>query len=290
LNDGVVLAAGAVLWRRPADVVEIALVHRPKYDDWSLPKGKLLPGEHPVAAAVREVYEETGQRVALGRPLPTQRYIVDGRPKEVRYWAAEAGDDGGFVPSHEVDDLKWLPTLDACAQLTYPRDVDVVQAFAECAVSTWPVVLLRHTDAEERDIWAHPDNERPLTQVGLDQARRLPPLLAAYGVKRVVSSDARRCIDTVAPYCAQNGLPMQAQPLFSESGYEPAASAAAVRGLRAAAQPVVVCTHRPLLPELAAVLCEGSTVSPPGHELDPGAFWVLHLVGNVAGALEGHAP
>ncbi|SEO37168.1 NUDIX hydrolase [Actinacidiphila rubida] len=126
-----VRAAGTVLWRRaPAGGVEIALVHRPRYDDWSLPKGKLKRDEDFAAAAVRETEEETGMRCVLGASLPVSRYLVEGRPKEVRYWSAEAV-DGGFTPNDEVDRVVWLPPTTARHRLTHDRDRPVVDAFVE---------------------------------------------------------------------------------------------------------------------------------------------------------------
>ncbi|WP_399926768.1 NUDIX hydrolase [Streptomyces kanamyceticus] len=124
-----VLAAGCVLWRRsPADgTPEICLVHRPKYDDWSHPKGKLKPGEGLLAAALREVEEETGHRCVPGARLPTVRYLAHGRPKRVDYWAAEAT-TGHFTPHREVDRISWLSPAAARERLTRPRDRDLVDA------------------------------------------------------------------------------------------------------------------------------------------------------------------
>lgn len=126
--EGTVRAAGCVLWRRaPAGGLEICLVHRPKYDDWSHPKGKLKPGEDPLAAALREVQEETGHDCAPGARLPTVRYRANGRPKEVSYWAAEAT-AGEFTPNSEVDRVLWLPLTAARARLTQQRDRELVDA------------------------------------------------------------------------------------------------------------------------------------------------------------------
>ncbi|MFC7309381.1 NUDIX hydrolase [Streptomyces monticola] len=125
-----ILAAGCVLWRRsPVDEgLEICLVHRPKYDDWSHPKGKLKRNEDALAGALREVEEETGHTCAPGPRLPTVHYVVRGRPKQVRYWAAEC-DGGTFTPNSEVDRLLWLPPAAARNRLTQPRDKDLVDAF-----------------------------------------------------------------------------------------------------------------------------------------------------------------
>jgi 8-oxo-dGTP diphosphatase len=137
-----VLAAGCVLWRHTprgprgapgprgvqGDGLEIALVHRPRYDDWSHPKGKLKRGEDSLHCAVREVVEETGMGCTPGAELPTMRYVARGRPKEVRYWAAEAVPDEPFVPNREVDRLLWLPPAAARSRLTYDHDRTLVDA------------------------------------------------------------------------------------------------------------------------------------------------------------------
>ncbi|GAA2263487.1 NUDIX hydrolase [Streptomyces amakusaensis] len=129
-----VLAAGCVLWRHApgedGDGVEICLVHRPKYDDWSHPKGKLKSGESALAGAVREVLEETGAHCEPGPELPAVRYLVEGRPKEVRYWAAETT-GGAFAPNSEVDHVRWLSPAKARELLTQERDAELVTAFLD---------------------------------------------------------------------------------------------------------------------------------------------------------------
>ncbi|MEU4349433.1 NUDIX hydrolase [Streptomyces sp. NPDC023838] len=132
--DGPVLAAGCVLWRHSpwsGGGLEICLVHRPKYDDWSHPKGKLKQGEEPLAGALREVLEETGHACVPGSRLPSAYYIdVQGRPKHVDYWAAEAG-EGRFVPGDEVDRVLWLSPAAARHRLTEPRDRLLVDALLD---------------------------------------------------------------------------------------------------------------------------------------------------------------
>ncbi|MEV5434888.1 NUDIX hydrolase [Streptomyces sp. NPDC052682] len=133
-----VRAAGCVLWRRsPVDgALELCLVHRPKYDDWSWPKGKLKHDEEPLAGALREVAEETGCTAVPGPELPTLHYLADGRPKQVRYWAAEAT-GGTFLPTDEVDRICWLTPEAARPRLTRPGDRDLVDALLRVLHLTW---------------------------------------------------------------------------------------------------------------------------------------------------------
>ena len=143
-----IFAAGAVLWRpNPNDPtrVEVALVHRSRYDDWSFPKGKLDPGETAIVAAVREVEEETGFRAQLGRKLGKTTYPVTGhrKLKRVDYWAARAV-EGEFVPNHEVDELRWQDPDTAFDQLSYPMDRTVLRRFRSLPADTATVLIVRH--------------------------------------------------------------------------------------------------------------------------------------------------
>jgi 8-oxo-dGTP diphosphatase len=124
MNSEIEAAGGVVL----DEDGRVAVVHRPKYDDWTLPKGKLDAGETFEQAALREVWEETGLRCALVRELPSTEYSVRGRPKVVRYWLMNVESDPGFAPNDEVDELRWLPAADAAELLTYDRDDEVLEA------------------------------------------------------------------------------------------------------------------------------------------------------------------
>jgi 8-oxo-dGTP diphosphatase len=265
-----VRAAGVVLWRpsRGAtgkDAIEVGLVHRPKYGDWSLPKGKLDPGEHLLACAVREVVEETGHAVTLGRPLPTVRYPISGGTKEVHYWVARADDDAPpWLGTAEIDRVEFVGATRARSRLTHAHDAALVEQAAASLGSpplgTSPLVLLRHGKAVGRSGWRGPDPERPLEAKGTAQADRLAVLLGCFGVERVVSSDAVRCVDTVRPYATTRRVHVELEPRVSEEGFEAAEAGAAdvMKTLLADAAPTVVCSHRPVLPALVDAVAAGA--------------------------------
>ncbi len=185
-----VVAAGVVAFGPGRRVL---LVHRPAYDDWSFPKGKLDPGEHAAVAAVREVAEETGVHVRLGRPLGSQRYPVAGRGKTVHYWVGwPVGDHdvSGYLVNDEIDEVVWVATDEAGEWLTYERDRETLAEATRARKKTRALVTLRHGKARSRKSWSakRPDTERPLVSLGHHQAQRLVALLAAYDVTRLASS------------------------------------------------------------------------------------------------------
>jgi 8-oxo-dGTP pyrophosphatase MutT (NUDIX family)/phosphohistidine phosphatase SixA len=292
-------AAGAVLWRPAGRGTQVALIHRPKYDDWSLPKGKLDAGEHALQAAVREVAEETGMEVTLGLHFPPVRYLVDGQPKVVDYWAAQVAASAAFVPNHEVDRLDWVALSQADGRLSYDHDVALLAEFAAAPRPTVPVILVRHSSAGSKSDWHKDDLLRPLDGRGKQQARMLAVLLGSFGAGRVLSSPAERCLGTVRPYAESIGVPVESVP---ELGLLPAgprkkadreAAAAALEqaaaSVAAAAarqdRPVVICGHRENMPVLLAAVCGQLGAQPPdGPPLRKGGFWVLH---RAAGALAG---
>ena len=147
-SHDVIRAAGVVLTRGVGKDLEVAVIHRRRRRDWSLPKGKFEAGEHAIETAVRETVEETGFTPVLDVPLPTQHYRVDGAPKTVEYWRASVV-RGEFVENKEVDRLRWLRPKEAAAVMTYPRDGQLI-ALAARTPPTIPFVLLRHTSAEKR--------------------------------------------------------------------------------------------------------------------------------------------
>jgi 8-oxo-dGTP pyrophosphatase MutT (NUDIX family)/phosphohistidine phosphatase SixA len=278
-----VLAAGAVVFRPGKRVL---LVHRPRYDDWSFPKGKLDPGEHATAAAVREVEEETGLHVRLGPPLSGQRYpVVGGRMKSVSYWVGRAvgdGDVSGYLPNDEIDHVRWMAYDEALELLSYDRDRDVLREARKLRRKSRAVVVLRHGQARSRKAWRHDDRMRPLVQAGRDQAQRVVPVLAAYDVTRIVSSSSVRCVETVGPYADTTGWKLQLEDGLSEEDATATSVVRFVDELVTAEAGAVICTHRPVLPAVFDAL----GIADP--ELRPGEMLVAHLRQGTVLATERH--
>ena len=297
------LAAGAAIWRLPADPAgdaEVLLVHRPTYDDWSLPKGKSEPDEHILLTAVREVQEETCVRPVLGPRLPSVEYISWGRPKQVSYWSA-FGHGTQAAPGHEIDAVSWLPLGQAREQLADTHDDPVISAFRP--LETVPLILLRHASAGSKADWPGDDCSRPLDERGKADAQTLADLMACFApVARVISSPALRCADTVRPYAARFGGTVETAACLAPYGRSAAFSsrtdlADALRrllsGLVADRRPAVVCLHRENLPDVLAEVCSalGAPAAMPAHpSLPKGGFWVAHVAAAVLAGLERYEP
>lgn len=261
-----VRAAGALVWRVRGGRLQVLLVHRPSYDDWSWPKGKPDAGEPLVVAAVREVEEETGYKVVLGQPLMSVRYPINGggKMKESSYWSGRVEPRGPWsvargsvrrAPRTEVDQMKWMDATQALGRLTYSHDRDplmqLVDQWDDDRLDTWTVAVLRHARARKRSAWKGGEATRPLTDVGQQQARLLVPILSAYGVSHVVTSPWERCLATVRPYVEAAKQKPDVRPELTEAAH--AKSPKPVRGLvddelAGASRSVAICTHRPVLP------------------------------------------
>jgi 8-oxo-dGTP diphosphatase len=278
----VIRAAGVVLTRGVGKDLEVALIHRRRRRDWSLPKGKFEPGEHAIEAAVRECLEETGFRCVLDVPLPTQRYRVDATPKVVEYWRASLV-DGEFAENKEVDRLRWVRPRDAAKLLTYPRDADLV-ALAARTPPTIPFLLMRHTSAEKRADWARrtgrdrDDPARGLLERGEWEARRIIPLLRAFGVRHLHSSDAERCLASLRPAAAALGSGIRLEPSISEDNFVKDPDPGIGRTLELFTQPwpIVLCSHRPVIPQQLGALREAAGGPTFQHRVAPGSFFVFH--------------
>jgi len=293
MTETAVYAAGGVVWRVVDGKLRVLLIHRTKYRDLTLPKGKVDPGEMLAETAVREIHEETGIRVALGVPVGVSRYrLPSKRTKIVHYWAAEATAaairTSAFVPNKEIAALEWVSPRKALKRLSYPVDTEIMENFLrlvdEGVLRTFPIIALRHAKAVGREEWDGKDAARPLSSRGRKQAGSIVGPLAAFGVRRILSSPATRCMKTVAPLAAAIGRRIDTTKLISQDAWEDGKSdARKVIGERVRSRkPAVLCSHGPVLPDILSELAmatgtlRGSYLG-SASALEPAAFSVVHL-------------
>ena len=280
-EEGLIIhAAGAVLWRYGAKKkIEVALIHRPRYGDWSLPKGKRDGSESMIACAYREVMEETGYASAFGPELGEVTYVVDGISKIVKYWSAQAATEKTGTPDpQEIDKLEWLSPAEARKKLTLDDDRSVIDFFLEFGTGTTPLVLLRHAKAVKREDWDGDDGDRPLAHLGQLQAKRMLTNFLPYGIEQVHSSDAMRCIETIEPMTRALNM----HPIFSTdlSEYRFAKDKEAAmdyaQDLMDSGKSSIICSHNPILPKLLKKLIGKKNFKQLDQELKPAEAWVLH--------------
>lgn len=305
-----VYAAGGVIWRLVDGKLMVLVIHRTAYADVTLPKGKVDPGETLAETAVREIFEETGIRVRLGIPVGVSRYRMPSkRQKIVHYWAAQATDDAirasAFVPNREIAAVEWVTPKRALGYLSYPVDVEILENFlgfvGDGILETFPIVVLRHAKAVAREQWKGADASRPLTDRGARQASAIVGPLTAFGVRRIITSDAVRCVTTVTPLAAALGRKIRRTALISQDAWENGDSdVRTVVGARVRSRkPAVVCSHGPVLPDilneiaLATGTLRGSYLG-SASTLETGSFSVVHLSTTNPGsgivAIETHEP
>jgi 8-oxo-(d)GTP phosphatase len=292
-------AAGAVLWKLDGGRPLVAVVHRPRYDDWSLPKGKLHDGEDAAAGAVREVSEETGHTLVLGRRLGEVSYVVlPGAakrygPKTVEYWAAQAT-GGQFASNDEVDQLRWMRPEHATQNLSYPWDRTVLNRFVALPAETSTVLLVRHAKAGDRNEWTGDDRLRPLNNAGHRQAKILRQRLQLFGPRRVYSAPRVRCVDTVLGLAEDLGVDVITDERLAEEGYwdDPAATRARLVEIANGDGPAVVCSQGGAIPGLVEQLAHDSGLD-VGDEVPPSrksSTWVLSLYGERLVAADYYPP
>ncbi|WP_372435244.1 NUDIX hydrolase [Tomitella cavernea] len=280
-RSNTVHAAGTVLWRyRGAGPKrEFAVVHRPEYDDWSLPKGKLDPGEPAAAAAARETVEETGYTAALGRFLQSVSYPLNARrTKVVDYWEAQAV-GGGFRPSSEVDELHWVRFRDAVELVTHDLDRAVLARFRARRPGDATILLVRHARAGRRGAFGGPDTARPLDAKGAEQARLLVPQTAAFLPTAVHSADRVRCVDTVAPLAEHLRTEVVTEPTLSEEAYalNPHEGRRRMREIAGAGRVAAVCSQSGVIPDLLRWWSARDGLVLPSTDTRKAASWVLTL-------------
>ena len=279
---GLVRAAGGALWRPADGGIETALVHRPKYDDWSLPKGKPDEGEHLLETAVREVAEETGLDVVVGRRSVRTEYEVAEGPKRVDYWLMRVV-GGAFEPNDEVDELRWLPVGEACGLVSHAHDRAVLADLARTDVPRQPSLLLvRHAKAGSKSDWDGPDELRPLDGRGRRQAARLAQVLPLFAPAELLTAERVRCRQTLEPLAARLGQGIGSLPELGEEEFaaDPQAALAAVErllGPREEPGVAVVCSQGGAIPSVLAALGVRfagvpGALHPPAAK---GSTWVL---------------
>jgi 8-oxo-dGTP pyrophosphatase MutT (NUDIX family)/phosphohistidine phosphatase SixA len=272
----VVRAAGGLVVRRGREGLEVLLVHRPAYDDWTFPKGKLDSGELEPDAAVREVEEETGLACLLGRELGETEYVdSQGRPKRVRYWAmvAPAGEPR---PANEVDEVAWAAPAEAAGRLSYERDRALLERLDEAVgAGSDPVFLVRHAKAGSREKWEGPDELRPLSAPGRRQAEALVDLFAGTSFAALVSSPYVRCVETLEPLAGGQGLPVQGHDALAEG----AGAIAALELVRAVAVlgPAALSTHGDVQQLVVHSLAAAGVPLAGRLDFQKSATWVLEV-------------
>lgn len=278
-QTGVIQAAGAVLWRYSQKKIEIALVHRPRYDDWSLPKGKVEEKESHIACAYREIVEETGYTPEFGPEIGQATYKVEEGKKVVRYWSARATDAAPTaIDKNEIDEVLWLEVKEAKKKLTLEDDRAIVDFFAEVGVDTTPLVLLRHAKALKREEWDGDDADRPLNNVGQLQTKRLLPQFFPYNITEVHSSDAYRCMQTVEDLTRALDLNLFIALDLSEDAFAKDKDAALdyVSSLMIDGKNVLICSHNPILPKVLKKLVGKKYFKEMDSKLEPAQAWVIH--------------
>ncbi|NCU89076.1 MAG: NUDIX hydrolase [Actinobacteria bacterium] len=274
-------AAGAIVWRRnESDAIEIALVHRPKYDDWSIPKGKVEGEESLIACAYREVVEETGFAVRFGQSLGSAHYEVNGLPKTVTYWSARLLGEQGKPNPEEVDAVRWMSCEEAKEQLGSDSDRQIVETFQSIEPDTKPLILLRHAKAIERQEWAGEDTDRPLSSLGERQAKRMLTNFLPFAVEEIHSSSAVRCYESITPLA--RGLNVDffftdslTEEVFHKNNERPFKY---VQRLLVNDFTTLVCSHNPILPSIVSAFVDKFGVEVPSTKLEPGDAWVAHHV------------
>ena len=280
--SAIILAAGAVLWRKSEKKkTEVLIIHRPKYDDWTFPKGKAEIGEPLIACAYREVLEETNIETAFGPYLGEVEYLTNDGNKKVSFWSAKVVKEKEFNPNMEVDQLKWVEVTKIKELLTLDTDRKIFEQFLKIEPDTKPLILLRHAKAVSRDEWQGEDDDRPLDSYGQNQAKRLLAMYQVFNLEQIHSSDAVRCYDTVVAIAKGLNIKLEVTGKLSESTFKKDKEKAFdyAKDLIKLNESVLLCSHNPILPKMLNKLTKKSEVDADEGKLLPADGWVIHRIG-----------
>jgi len=281
-------AAGALLWRETTErTIEIALIHRPKYDDWSLPKGKIEEGETALQCAYRELIEETGITASFTRQLGTVEYEESGQRKRVIFWAAQCALDASqFIANEEVDQLEWLSPELALSKATHESDQEMIENFLSQSPRTDTLIILRHTKALERGDWDEEDSQRTLDELGFDQAQLLIKHLEPFAIEEIYTSDFTRCVQTVTPLAHSRGLSITQVPSLNEYTFneDPLRAVSFANALKQDEKNILICSHNPVIPTMLRGILNTKLKNKDLIKLEPGDAWIVHRVqGEIVG-------
>ncbi len=280
-----IIAAGGVVWRETVDSkIELALIHRPKYQDWTFPKGKLDTGEEIISCAYREIMEETGLDIELGPFLGSVQYeAIDGL-KQVSYWSAKALDTSkDFYANVEVDLLEWHEIDSAREKLTRDSDREILELFINSPYKASKLIMLRHAKALARSEWQSGDEDRPLDNLGQLQAKRMHAVYQVYGISQLHTSDAVRCYDTVIGLANTLKIEPTITSKLSEYTFEKNKDKSLDYALelaensRTSGETILLCSHNPVLPRMLERITKKSDIELPDNKLKPGDAWVVFL-------------
>jgi 8-oxo-dGTP pyrophosphatase MutT (NUDIX family)/phosphohistidine phosphatase SixA len=279
-------AAGAVLWRPAGTGIEICVVHRPYRADWSLPKGKLDGAEHPLAAAVREVLEETGVHGEPQLRLPEVAYTLpDGVPKTVEFWLMRAGDGPAADPVDptEVDAVVWLSPAEALARLSYPDDRRLVEHVTALPPVTAVTALVRHAHAGKRSEFDGNDALRPIDANGRAEAETLGLVVSLIAPRRLFAATPLRCRQTLEPLAGRLGLPIVAESAFAEPATVDEVPARVKLGATRLTElrdgpRTAVCSQGKVIPGILATLAGAEDPAP--YKTPKGTGWILTWSGD----------
>jgi len=284
----VIRAAGALLWREnPERKIEIALIHRPRYDDWSLPKGKLEEGETSLFCAFREVIEETGITPTFGRELGSVEYKEPAGLKRVKYWSARAPYiSEKFIANEEVDEIKWLNPDEAHYLATHESDRTIIENFLTQEARTDTLIILRHTKALERGDWDRADSLRTLDERGLEQSEFLIQHLKPFAIDEIYTSDYTRCVQTVTPLGQSRGLTITEIPNLNEEtfAHDPERAISFANAVKQDEKNILICSHNPVIPTIVRGILNTKLKNKDLIKLEPGDAWIVHRVrGEIVG-------